>query len=439
MTRGSLSRIEFLKQVSPFQIKDPRLLDRLAKSLQDISCQSGEVILRQGEVGDGCFLIVSGSVEILQQDETGETKQVAVLEKGSLFGETALLTNSPRNATVRALETVQLLKLNKEDLRRVMEKDPYITHTLFELLNLRDRPRQKKGMTSQTIAVEGFPTTVLKDSERGAYYRLSSEGLFVWQLLDGTHNLRDLALLYFQKFHQFAPHTVAEMIAGLVSSGFAVGNMSRLDQTMVKKSFLGQFLQKLGALFQWKMMIRNVDPLMERIYHKYFRWFTTWPAQLFFIFFNGVGFFIFFAQWGSFRSLLVSDGWDYFLLLLVPLTLLSVFIHEMGHALTVKAFGREVLSVGLGWYWISPIFYVDTSDMWLEKRWPRIAVSLAGPYLHLIFVNLISLIGFFIQGSEISRVFLIFTAASYVLILMNLNPILKYDGYYALQDFQASH
>jgi len=438
MTRGSLSRIEFLKQVSPFQIKDPRLLDQLAKSLQDISCQTGDVILRQGEIGDGCFLVVSGSVEILQQDEKGE-KQVTVLEKGSLFGETALLTNSPRNATVRALENTQLLKLNKEDLRRVMGRDPHMVRTLFELLNLRDRPCQKKGMTSQTITVEGFPTTVLKDPVRGAYYRLSPEGLFVWQLLDGLHNLRDLALLYFQKFHQFAPHTVAETIAGLVSSGFVVGNMSHLDETMVPKSFLGQFLKKMSSFLQWKIMIRNVDPFMERVYHKYFHWFTTWPAQLFFIFFNGIGFFIFFSQWGSFRSLLVGDGWNYFLLLLIPLTLLSIFIHEMGHALTVKAFGREVLSVGLGWYWISPIFYVDTSDMWLEQRWPRIAVSLAGPYVHLIFINFISLISFFIQGSELSGVCLIFTAGSYLVILMNLNPILKYDGYYALQDFQASH
>src|SRR5581483_7317372 len=49
------------------------------------------------------------------------------------------------------------------------------------------------------------------------------------------------------------------------------------------------------------------------------------------------------------------------LLFLVPAYFLSVLLHEGGHAFTVKAFGYEVHRAGVGWYWFSPIAFVDTS------------------------------------------------------------------------------
>src|SRR5207248_6507662 len=72
------------------------------------------------------------------------------------------------------------------------------------------------------------------------------------------------------------------------------------------------------------------------------------------------------------------------LLFLIPANLAAILIHEAGHAFTVKAFGREVPRGGIGWYWFGPIAFVDTSDMWLADRWPRIAVSLAGGYANLV-------------------------------------------------------
>src|SRR5205085_7973545 len=71
-------------------------------------------------------------------------------------------------------------------------------------------------------------------------------------------------------------------------------------------------------------------------------------------------------------------GWV--LVALLGLYFLSIVLHELGHAFTVKAFGHEVIGAGLGWYWFGPIAYVDTSDMWLAARWPRVAVTLGGLY-----------------------------------------------------------
>ena len=81
------------------------------------------------------------------------------------------------------------------------------------------------------------------------------------------------------------------------------------------------------------------------------------------------------------------------LLFLIPAYLLSILIHEAGHAFTVKACGRKVPRVGIGWYWFGPVAYVDTSDMWLAEKWPRVAVSLAGPYSNIILAGAAALVG----------------------------------------------
>src|SRR5947209_17373953 len=68
--------------------------------------ESGDFILRQGDVGDQFYVIVSGEVEVLKELPDGQSVSLAHLGKGEYFGETALLTGRRRNASVRALTPV---------------------------------------------------------------------------------------------------------------------------------------------------------------------------------------------------------------------------------------------------------------------------------------------------------------------------------------------
>jgi putative peptide zinc metalloprotease protein len=126
-----------------------------------------------------------------------------------------------------------------------------------------------------------------------------------------------------------------------------------------------------------------------------------------------------------------AGGWLFFW---IPATLVVLLVHEAGHAFTTKHFGREVPRVGIGWYWFGPVAYVDTSDMWLEGRWPRIAVSLAGPYTNLVIGSLASIAAWFVPNAVLSAVLWEFALLSYLGVLLNLNPLLEFDGYYVLSD-----
>jgi CRP-like cAMP-binding protein len=168
-------------------------LRTLAARLERKTAPAGEAIVRQGEPGEECYLLRDGRAGVLVEREGGGERSLATLEAGSLFGEAALLREEPRSATVRALEPCELLALRREDLLEAMGEDPHTGDRMLELLRLRDRPRRKPGVEAHHRAT-GETVTTLKDPERGAYYRLSPGGFFIWQRLDGSRTLRDLTL-----------------------------------------------------------------------------------------------------------------------------------------------------------------------------------------------------------------------------------------------------
>jgi CRP-like cAMP-binding protein len=81
----------------------------------------GSVIFHQGEEGNKFFLIREGQVEVVINGHNGP-RVVARLEKGNIFGETSLLKHQPRNATVRAVDEVEVYVLGRDDFHAAMEK-----------------------------------------------------------------------------------------------------------------------------------------------------------------------------------------------------------------------------------------------------------------------------------------------------------------------------
>ena len=80
--------------------------------------EPGEVIVRQGEIGDRFYVVGKGAVEVIRE-EGGRSTALATLGPGEYFGEVALLKDLPRTATVRALEPTDVLAIGRGDFRAV--------------------------------------------------------------------------------------------------------------------------------------------------------------------------------------------------------------------------------------------------------------------------------------------------------------------------------
>ena len=215
---------KLLKQASPFSTLDGERLRRLAARLERLEIPSGETIIRQGEAGEECYVLRSGRVEVLARGAQGDERILATLDPGSLFGEAALLTDGPRNATVRALEPSTLLVLRRTDLLEVLGEDRQTRERMLELVRMRDRPRRVRGIeVHHRTTITGETITTLKDARRDTHHRLSPAGWFVWQRLDGEHTLQDLTSEYLATYEASASHAVVDAVVGLVAAGFVEG------------------------------------------------------------------------------------------------------------------------------------------------------------------------------------------------------------------------
>ena len=83
-----------------------------------------EAIVREGEMGVGMFIIISGQIEIVQSGEDGQVLHLATLGPGDFFGEQALLDESPRTASAMAVEPCQAVGFFRPDLLELIESNP---------------------------------------------------------------------------------------------------------------------------------------------------------------------------------------------------------------------------------------------------------------------------------------------------------------------------
>jgi putative ABC transport system ATP-binding protein len=113
MVQEEIEICEFLKQCDVFSHLTTGTLTNIAEEMEKEGHPGGTVILRQGEEGDLFYLIKSGLVDVIVNQGRPDEEKVATLSKGQFFGEAALLTGAPRNATVTAVRDVELYTLDK--------------------------------------------------------------------------------------------------------------------------------------------------------------------------------------------------------------------------------------------------------------------------------------------------------------------------------------
>jgi putative ABC transport system ATP-binding protein len=123
---------EFLKTVDIFKNLTPIELTNVAEKMTKRQFVSGDVVVRQGEAGEEFYLISDGTVEVMR-----EGHDIARLGAGDFFGEAALITGEPRNATVVANDNLNTYVLGKTDFRAAIEASRSFRDQLYRVYFLR--------------------------------------------------------------------------------------------------------------------------------------------------------------------------------------------------------------------------------------------------------------------------------------------------------------
>jgi len=133
-----------LRRVPLFTDLPPEILAAVASRLQMERFAEGDTIIHQGDIGDKFYMIDRGQVEITIGKSQVEERQLNTLHEGDYFGEIALLRDSPRTASVRALGSVQALSLSKTDFRLIVERAPGVAERLLPMIETRLAQQQEQ-------------------------------------------------------------------------------------------------------------------------------------------------------------------------------------------------------------------------------------------------------------------------------------------------------
>jgi len=289
---------------------------------------------------------------------------------------------------------------------------------------------------------KGEPYWVLKNLRQGAYLRLSEQQVYLWNLLDGSHSVQDLAVANFIKYQTLSFEGLMGFLGQLHAKGFLVSEGVNVYQTtdmqLWRRSLDYWGKRLVHLLINLELSIKAVDSFYGALYRLGGRVLFTRPVVLliWLVSLAGLPAFFYIAQQGR-LSLVQGAGGSLGvgLIGLLIAEIFAVFAHESAHALTTKHYGRTVRRGGVGLYFGMVTFFMDTTDIWMEPRGPRLAVTWAGPFSGFFLGGLASLVLLVSPVTSWAGVAYQFTAFCYGVSLLNLNPLLKLDGYYILMDW----
>jgi CRP-like cAMP-binding protein len=112
-----------------------RALRRLIDATRLVRLPEGQVLFRQGDVADALYVVAEGAVVPIAED--GSPRRLSVFEPGDFFGEIALVTDEPRNATIEALVDSELLAIDRAVIGDLLEDEPEVLAVTLRFLRER--------------------------------------------------------------------------------------------------------------------------------------------------------------------------------------------------------------------------------------------------------------------------------------------------------------
>ena len=177
--------VEFLKEHSIFKVLDTRILEGISPIFSETQYGPGQIIFKQGDPADAIYIVKTGSVEVIQGEPS---KILAYLTAGEVFGEMALIHETPRTATVRVPETATVIRLPKAAMKELRSRFPEVTGAIAEVINHRlagTLPFQAPGLQGN-LAFFDLATviqTVVASRQAGVLILFGRSGKAVAQLV----------------------------------------------------------------------------------------------------------------------------------------------------------------------------------------------------------------------------------------------------------------
>lgn len=267
------------------------------------------------------------------------------------------------------------------------------------------------------------------ESPNGIYYQLGkAEAEFFDCLLDAKSVEAAIAKRNIDSTVAMKPERINKFLEWLLR----IGAVDGVGATAPAAASKGNWL---SSLFYLRVPLIQPDAVLKRLTKK-MGWFFSWQSSVVGSLLVLLGGWILLAGWDEFidcyhnlfttsRSLFLFVAW-------VGLKCL----HEFAHAMTCKRYGGDVKQAGIALFALMPVAYVDVSSCWrFASRWSRIHVTLAGVVTEMTVAGCAMILWGNTESLLVKQMMAdIILLVCVNSLLFNLNPLLKFDGYFLLSD-----
>src|SRR5580692_1216058 len=306
------------------------------------------------------------------------------------------------------------------------------------------RPKLRTDLRISEQVISGETSYVVKNFETNSYNRYGATEYGVLELCDGTRTALEISDALTER-HPDSPLSEAEVLEFLDSIEPAMWERSVGEKNLaVLERIRDERKGRVDHSSVIYMSFKAWDP--DKTLAKmdpYLSWMFTTGFVVFSIGIFIVACYLLASDWTrvqhdtsalyTFAGKSAYDIWMFWILLMV-----LGGIHELGHGLTCKHFGGDVHQMGFLLIYFTPAFYTDTTDILLFKRGSqRQWVIFAGIWIELVLCGLSGVVWYFSPvGSVLNDVaYKMMLLSGIQGALLNLNPLIKADGYYALSQF----
>lgn len=303
-------------------------------------------------------------------------------------------------------------------------------------------PRIRKDLIFESAGEDQHGNQIwnMIDHSRNTFFRISFKAFNILKYWDECVDADEIvAVLNNKTIIEYDKEEIMEMILFLRSNNL-VQSFTAEDNNMIyeqnKQTRRSIFSHMVHNYLFFKIPLVHPDEFLNKTYpyvkhfaSRYFIWFLIISAIL--------GIYLVSRQFDEFKNSLVQffsmEGMSYYFIALI----VAKISHELGHAYATKSAGRRVSSMGVAFLVMFPILYTDTTSVWrVRSKSKRLQIAAAGMAVEVSLAILSLLLWSFLEDGPVrSAVFLLATVTWIMTLAINLNPLMRFDGYYLLQDW----
>jgi CRP-like cAMP-binding protein/Zn-dependent protease len=365
-----------------------------------------------------------------------------------------IAVDSVRQRRIRAARTIDLRGLVTARLadpsapilttalERALAEHPPVQADIYvglaDSLEIADqRPRMRDGCEVKIFRLRwGNDYAMLARDDRELHYRLEVWEAELLPKMDGSRTVGELVVERMAAGGGLDAEPVTDLVVALYGGGFldpapiATNELiaDRLDPASPGRKKLKRFGKTLQI--EWK----GADRLVRFCYRNLLRPFFWWPVALVSGLVALVGLAAFIDVFASGRFSLGEESAPTEAAILLALAFFLTFMHELGHSVVISHYDRKVKSAGFLIYFGSPAFFVEATDSLMLDQKQRILQASAGPFTEMIIAGVASLLIFAFPDGPLADLLYKFALLNYIVIFLNLVPLLELDGYWILSD-----